>query len=335
MATLYYESDGNLQLFSGKTIAVMGYGSQGHAQAQNMKDSGLDVIIGLRKGSKSWKAAEAYGFEVMTVAEAAAKAQIIQILVPDEKQRELYENEIKPSMKPGKTLIFSHGLSIHFGQIIPPPDVDVIMVAPKGPGHMVRRTYTEGRGVPALIAVYQDASGAARDLALAHAKGIGAARAGILETTFREETETDLFGEQVVLCGGVTELIKAGFDTLVEAGYQPESAYFECLHEMKLIIDLLYEGGLGWMRHSISDTAQFGDMTTGKRIITDETRKEMKKILEEIQNGQFTKSWILENMVNRPAFSAMTRREEQHPIEKVGKELRDMMVWLKKPEGFK
>ncbi|MDR3289426.1 MAG: ketol-acid reductoisomerase [Peptococcaceae bacterium] len=334
MATLYYESDGNLQLFSGKTIAVLGYGSQGHAQAQNMKDSGLDVIIGLRKGSPRWKEAEAYGFQVMTVAEASEKAQIIQLLVPDEKQRDLYEREIKPSIKPGKTLIFSHGLSIHFGQIVPPKDIDVIMIAPKGPGHMVRRTYTEGRGVPALIAVYQDATGSARDLALAHAKAIGAARAGILETTFKEETETDLFGEQVVLCGGVTELIKAGFDTLIEAGYQPESAYFECLHEMKLIIDLLYEGGLTWMRHSISDTAQFGDMTTGKRIITDETRKEMKKILEEIQNGQFTKNWILENMVNRPAFLAMTRREEEHPIEKVGRELRDMMVWLKKPEGF-
>ncbi|MDA8229062.1 MAG: ketol-acid reductoisomerase [Desulfitobacterium hafniense] len=329
---LYYDQDANLELLQGKTIAVMGYGSQGHAQAQNLKESGLQVVVGLRPGSRRWKQAEAAGLEVMTVAEAAERAQVIQILLPDERQAEVYENEIKPYLTAGKALVFSHGFNIHFGQIVPPADVDVFMVAPKSPGHLVRRTYQEGAGVPGLIAVYQDATGSAHDLGLAYAKGIGCTRAGVLGTTFKEETETDLFGEQAVLCGGVTELIKAGFDTLVEAGYQPESAYFECLHELKLIVDLIYEGGFSWMRYSVSDTAQYGDLTIGKRIITEETRKEMKKVLAEVQNGQFAKNWLLENRVGRPTFSAMNRQEEEHQIEVVGKELRAMMTWLKKRE---
>ena len=332
MAKMYYDADANLELFSGKVIAVMGYGSQGHAQAQNLKDSGLNVVIGLRPGSRRWKLAQEAGFEVLTVAEAASKADVIQILLPDERQSAVYEAEITPHMSAGKALVFSHGFNIHFGQIVPHKDVDVYMVAPKGPGHLVRRTYTEGAGVPALIAVHQDATGKARDLALAHAKGIGATRAGVLETTFAEETETDLFGEQSVLCGGVSELIKAGFDTLVEAGYQPEIAYFECLHELKLIVDLIYEGGLTRMRYSVSDTAQYGDQMVGKRIITEETRKEMKKVLSEIQNGEFAKAWLLENQANRPSFNAIARREENHLIEKVGKELRAMMSWLPKPK---
>ncbi|MHB1653978.1 MAG: ketol-acid reductoisomerase [Desulfitobacteriaceae bacterium] len=330
MARMFYDADANLELLQGKVIAVMGYGSQGHAQAQNLKDSGLNVVVGLRPGSARWKQAEAVGLEVTTVSEAAAKADLIQILLPDERQSAVYHAEIEPYLTAGKALVFSHGFNIHFGQIVPPKDVNVFMVAPKSPGHLVRRTYEEGAGVPALIAVHQDATGQAYDLALAYAKGIGSTRAGVLETTFKEETETDLFGEQVVLCGGVTELIKAGFDTLVDAGYQPESAYFECLHELKLIVDLIYEGGLGWMRYSVSDTAQYGDMTIGKRIITQETRKEMKKVLEEIQMGEFAKQWLLENQANRPAFNAMARAEEAHPIEKVGKELRAMMPWLKK-----
>lgn len=329
---MYYDSDANLELLQGKVIAVMGYGSQGHAQAQNLKDSGLNVVIGLRTGSRRWKQAEEAGFQVMTVAEAAAKADVIQILLPDETQAAVYEAEIKPHLTAGKALVFSHGFNIHFGQIVPPADVDVFMVAPKSPGHLVRRTYQEGAGVPGLIAVHQDASGRAYDLGLAYAKGIGCTRAGVLDTTFREETETDLFGEQAVLCGGVTELIKAGFDTLVEAGYEPESAYFECLHEMKLIVDLIYEGGLSWMRYSISDTAQYGDMMIGKRIITEETRKEMKKVLTEIQDGTFAKNWLIENRVNRPTFNAIARQEAEHPIEKVGEEVRGMMTWLKKHE---
>ncbi len=332
MARMYYDADANLELLQGKTIAVMGYGSQGHAQAQNLKDSGLKVVVGLRLGSARWKQAEAAGLEVTTVAAAAAKADMIQILLPDERQSAVYYAEIEPHLKAGKALVFSHGFNIHFGQIVPPKDVDVFMVAPKGPGHLVRRTYEEGAGVPSLIAVHQDATGKAHDLALAYAKGIGSTRAGVLETTFKEETETDLFGEQAVLCGGVTELMKAGFDTLVEAGYQPESAYFECMHEMKLIVDLIYEGGLSWMRYSVSDTAQYGDMTIGKRIITQDTRQEMKRVLAEIQNGEFAKNWLLENQANRPAFNAMARAEENHPIEKVGKELRGMMSWLKKRE---
>ncbi|KLU58663.1 ketol-acid reductoisomerase [Peptococcaceae bacterium CEB3] len=330
MARMFYDADANLELLQNKVIAVLGYGSQGHAQAQNLKDSGLKVLVGLRRGSARWLQAEAAGLEVMTVAEAAAKADVIQILLPDERQSAVYQAEIEPHLKAGKALVFSHGFNIHFGQIVPPKDVDVFMVAPKGPGHLVRRTYEEGAGVPCLIAVHQDASGKAHDLALAYAKGIGATRAGVLETTFKEETETDLFGEQAVLCGGVTELMKAGFETLVAAGYQPESAYFECVHEMKLIVDLIYEGGMSWMRYSISDTAEYGDMTVGKRIITDETRKEMKKVLTEIQNGEFAKRWLLENQVNRPAFNAMARAEAEHQVEKVGKELREMMPWLKK-----
>ena len=333
MAKMYYDSDANLDLFRGKTIAVMGYGSQGHAQAQNLKDSGLNVVIGLRPGSRRWELAQEAGFEVMTVADAAAKADVIQILLPDEKQASVYEAEIKPNLVSGNALVFSHGFNIHFGQIVPPKDVDVYMVAPKGPGHLVRRTYTEGAGVPALIAVHQDATGRARDMALAHAKGIGAARAGVLETTFGEETETDLFGEQAVLCGGASELVKAGFETLVEAGYQPEIAYFECLHELKLIVDLMYEGGLTRMRYSVSDTAQYGDQVVGKRIINEDTRKEMKKVLTEIQNGDFAKAWLLENQANRPTFNAIARREENQLIERVGKELRGMMSWLPKPKA--
>lgn len=332
MAKMYYEVDANLELLKGKVIAVMGYGSQGHSQAQNLKDSGLNVIIGLRPTSARRKRAEDAGFEVMTVSEAAAKADVIQILLPDETQSKIYYAEIEKYVTAGKTLVFSHGFNIHFGQIVPPKDVDVIMIAPKSPGHLVRRTYTEGAGVPALIAVHQDATGKAKDLALAYAKGIGSTKAGVLETTFGEETETDLFGEQAVLCGGASELVKAGFDTLVEAGYQPEIAYFECLHELKLIVDLMYEGGIGWMRYSVSDTAQYGDMTVGKRIINQETRKEMKKVLEEIQDGRFAKAWLLESQANRPAFNAMTRIEENHPIEKVGEQLRGMMYWLKKHE---
>ena len=332
MAKMFYDSDANFELLQGKVIAVMGYGSQGHAQAQNLKDSGLDVIVGLRPDSRRWKQAEAAGLKVMTVAEAAAKADVIQILLPDERQGGVYEKEIKPYLTAGKCLVFSHGFNIHFGQIVPPADVDVFMVAPKSPGHLVRRTYEEGAGVPGLIAVHQDASGRAYDMALAYAKGIGCTRAGVLETTFKEETETDLFGEQAVLCGGVSELIKAGFDTLVEAGYQPESAYFECLHELKLIVDLIYEGGLGWMRYSVSDTAQYGDMMIGKRIVNQQTRDEMKKVLEEIQNGQFAKNWLAENQVNRPMFNAIARQEEAHQIEIVGQELRAMMPWLKKRE---
>ncbi|MCB8817480.1 ketol-acid reductoisomerase [Desulfosporosinus shakirovi] len=332
MAKMYYEVDANLELLKGKVIAVMGYGSQGHAQAQNLKDSGLDVVIGLRPGSARTERAQAAGFEVMTVEEAAKRADVIQILLPDETQSKVYNEEIKKHLTSGKALVFSHGFNIHFGQIVPPSDVDVFMVAPKSPGHLVRRTYTEGAGVPALIAVHQDASGKAKELALAYAKGIGSTKAGVLETTFGEETETDLFGEQAVLCGGASELVKAGFDTLVEAGYQPEIAYFECLHELKLIVDLMYEGGMSWMRYSVSDTAQYGDMTVGKRIVNQETRKEMKRVLEEIQDGRFAKAWLLENQANRPAFNAMTRNEANHQIEKVGEQLRGMMSWLKKHE---
>ncbi|RNC29679.1 MAG: Ketol-acid reductoisomerase (NAD(+)) [Candidatus Dichloromethanomonas elyunquensis] len=330
MAKIYYDSDADLGILQGKTIAVMGWGSQGHAQSQNLNDSGLNVVVGLRKGSARWKEAEEAGLKVMTVAEAAAQADIIQILLPDEQQGRVYREEIKPHMKSGKVLVFSHGFNIHFGQIVPPADVDVIMVAPKSPGHLVRRTYEEGAGTPGLIAVYQDATGNAHQIGMAYAKGIGCTRAGLLETTFKEETETDLFGEQVVLCGGVSELVRAGFDTLVEAGYQPESAYFECLHELKLIVDLMYEGGISMMRYSISDTAQYGDLMIGRRIITEETREEMRQVLSEIQSGEFARNWLLENQVGRPVFNAMTRIDAEHPIEQVGKELRSMMPWLKK-----
>ena len=293
-----------------------------------MHESGVDVVVGLYEGSKSWDKVKEAGLEVATTAEAAKKADIIMILVPDEKQAKLYREEIAPYLEEGNALVFAHGFNIHFKQIVPPSNVDVFMIAPKGPGHMVRRTYTEGSGVPCLIAVEQDYSGKAKDLALAYANGIGGARAGVLETTFKDETETDLFGEQAVLCGGVTALIKAGFETLVEAGYAPENAYFECMHEMKLIVDLMYQGGMAAMRYSISDTAEYGDYVTGSRIITDETKKEMKQVLTEIQDGTFAKKWLLENQVGRPTFNAMRRMEAEHPIEKVGKELREMMSWI-------
>ena len=334
MAKIYYDADADLALLQGRTVAVMGYGSQGHAQAQNLKDSGVNVIVGLRSGSRRWAEAEAAGLKAMTVAEAARAADVIQILLPDEKQREVYEAEIKPHLNPGDALFFSHGFNIHFRQIVPPETVDVIMVAPKSPGHLVRRMYLEGAGVPGLLAVAHDASGRARDLGLAYAKAIGCTRAGVIETTFKEETETDLFGEQAVLCGGVSELIKAGFDTLVEAGYQPEIAYFECLHELKLIVDLIYEGGLSYMRYSVSDTAQYGDFTRGKRIITEETRREMKKILQEIQTGKFALEWIQENQANRPYFNATDTMEKNHLIEQVGRKLRRMMSWIEAKEDF-
>lgn len=330
MAKMYYDQDANLNLLQGKKIAIIGYGSQGHAHAQNLRDSGLSVIVAQRPGSDNYQAAVNDGFKPMSVADAAKEADVIQILLPDQTQASVYKNEIAPYLTPGKVLLFAHGFNIHFFQIIPPKDVDVIMVAPKGPGHLVRRVYTEGGGVPALIAVYQDASGKAKDIALAYAKGIGGTRAGVLETTFKEETETDLFGEQAVLCGGCAELVKAGFDTLVQAGYQPEIAYFECLHELKLIVDLIHEGGIARMRYSISDTAEYGDFMIGKRIINEETRKEMKKVLNEIQTGQFARNWLLENQANRPVFNAMRRIEAEHPIEIVGKKLRDMMSWIKK-----
>lgn len=329
MAKMYYEKDCNLSLLKGKTVAVIGYGSQGHAHALNLHESGVDVVVGLYEGSKSWKTAEEAGLKVAVAAEAAKAADIIMILVNDEKQPKLYKESIEPGLKAGKSLVFAHGFNIHFGQIVPPADVNVFMVAPKGPGHTVRSQYQEGKGVPCLVAVYQDATGNAKELALAYAAGIGGARAGVLETTFKEETETDLFGEQAVLCGGVVELMKAGFETLVEAGYQPESAYFECVHEMKLIIDLVNKGGFEFMRYSISDTAEYGDYMTGKRIITEETRKEMKKVLGEIQDGTFARNWILENQANRPNFNARRRMEKEHPVEKVGRELRKMMSWNK------
>lgn len=327
---MYYDGDANLEALKEKKVAVIGYGSQGHAHALNLKDSGAQVCVGLYRGSKSWKLAEEEGLKVCEVAEAVASADFVMILVPDEKQSKLYKEAVEPNLKPGASLAFGHGFNIHYGQILPPQDCDVFMVAPKSPGHKVRSQFTEGRGVPCLIAVYQDYSGKTKENALAYAKAIGGTRAGVLETTFKDETETDLFGEQAVLCGGVTELMKAGFETLVEAGYAPENAYFECLHEMKLIVDMITEGGLGYMRYSISDTAEYGDYSVGKRIITDETRKEMKKVLGEIQDGTFAKNWLLENQVGRPGFNAKRRMEADHPIEKVGKELRGMMSWISK-----
>ncbi len=327
-ARMYYEKDADLGTFKNRKVAVIGYGSQGHAHALNLKESGVDVCVGLYKGSSSWERAEKEGLQVFEAAEAAERADFIMLLVPDEKQAKLYKEAVEPKLAEGKSLVFAHGFNIHYGQIVPPKNVDVFMVAPKGPGHTVRSQFKEGKGVPCLIAVFQDYSGNAKAHALAYAKGIGGTRAGVLETTFKEETETDLFGEQAVLCGGVTELMKAGFETLVEAGYQPESAYFECLHEMKLIVDLINQGGLSYMRYSISDTAEYGDYVTGKRIVTEDTRKEMKKILSEVQDGSFAKNWILENQANRPSFSAMRKREQEHQIEQVGKELRKMMSWL-------
>ncbi len=327
MAKIFYASDCNLGLLDGKTVAVIGYGSQGHAHALNLHESGVDVIVGLYEGSKSWPKAEAAGLKVTTVSEAAKAADIVMILLPDEKQKDIYDAQIKEYMTEGKVLAFAHGFNIHFEQIKPPAGVDVIMVAPKGPGHTVRSEYVEGKGVPCLAAVYQDASGRAMDIALAYAAGIGGSRAGVLETTFRQETETDLFGEQAVLCGGVTALMQAGFETLVEAGYDPQNAYFECIHEMKLIVDLIYQGGFSKMRYSISDTAEYGDYQVGKRIITEETKKEMKKVLEEIQDGTFARNWITENKVGRPNFIATRRIKSEHQLEKVGKELRKMYSW--------
>lgn len=331
MAKMYYDSDCNLGLLKGKTVAIIGYGSQGHAHAQNLNDSGVNVIVGLTPTSEKRQQVINDGLKVYDTAEAAKMADIIMILVPDQVQADVYAESIKPYMTEGKVLMFAHGFNIIFNQIVAPKDVDVIMVAPKGPGHTVRSQYKEGRGVPALIAIHQDASGKAKDYALAYASGVGAGRAGILETTFREETETDLFGEQAVLCGGVTELMKAGFETLVNAGYQPEIAYFECIHEMKLIVDLINQGGYSYMRYSISDTAEYGDYITGKKVITDETRKAMKKVLEEIQDGTFASNWIAENKAGgRAKLLATRRKESEHQLEKVGAELRKMMSWLKK-----
>ncbi|MBS6955008.1 MAG: ketol-acid reductoisomerase [Enterocloster asparagiformis] len=327
MPKIFYQEDCNLSLLEGKTIAVIGYGSQGHAHALNLKESGCNVIVGLYEGSRSWKKAEEQGFEVYTAAEAAKKADVIMILINDEKQAAMYNESIAPNLRPGMMLMFAHGFAIHFGQIVPPKDVDVTMIAPKAPGHTVRSEYQRGRGTPCLVAVHQDATGKALDMALAYGQGIGGARAGILETTFRVETETDLFGEQAVLCGGVCALMKAGFETLVEAGYAPENAYFECVHEMKLIVDLIYESGFAGMRYSISNTAEYGDYITGPKIVTDETKKAMKKILSDIQDGSFAKEWLLENQVGSPHFNAMRKNEAEQPLEKVGAELRKLYSW--------
>lgn len=330
-ARIYYDQDADLGLLRGKKIAVIGYGSQGHAHALNLRDSGVDVVVGLYKGSRSWARAEQDGLRVVTVAEAAQLGDIVMILLPDQAHRGTFEESIRGGLSRGKTLMVAHGFSIHFHQIVPPPDVDVSMVAPKAPGHIMRDLFTQGPGVPALLAVHQDVSGRARDVALAYARGLGCTRAGVIETTFQEETETDLFGEQTVLCGGVSALVKAGFETLVEAGYQPEVAYFECLHELKLIVDLMYQGGLAYMRYSVSDTAEYGDYTRGPRIVTDETRAEMRRILREIQSGQFAREWVLENQAHRASFLTMRRKEAEHPIEEVGRRLRGMMSWIPRP----
>ncbi|MGB4406801.1 MAG: ketol-acid reductoisomerase [Sphaerochaeta sp.] len=330
MSTMYYDSEADLSKLDGKKVAIIGYGSQGHAHALNLHESGVDVVVGLYKGSKSWKIAEEAGLQVTTAQEAAKMAQVIMMLLPDEIQGKIYHDSIEAGLTKGKYLAFAHGFNIHFGQIKPPEDVNVIMIAPKGPGHTVRTQFQEGKGVPSLIAINQDPSGDSKDIALAYAKGLGAGRAGIFETTFKEETETDLFGEQAVLCGGVTSLIKAGFDTLVEAGYQPEMAYFECCHEMKLIVDLINQGGLSYMRYSISDTAEYGDYITQDKIITDDTRKAMRGILTDIQEGAFARNWLLENQVKRPYFNAMKRIESESLLEKTGQRLRSLMSWLKK-----
>lgn len=330
MARIYYQEDCNLSILEGKTIAVIGYGSQGHAHALNAKESGCNVIIGLYEGSKSWDKAVKQGFEVCTAEEAAKKADIIMILINDEKQAKLYKESIEPNLEPGNALMFAHGFAIHFGQIIPPKDVDVLMIAPKGPGHTVRSQYQEGQGVPCLIAVHQDATGKAQDIGLAYALAIGGARAGVLQTTFKEETETDLFGEQAVLCGGVTALMKAGFEVLVEAGYEPESAYFECIHEMKLIVDLINENGFAGMRYSISNTAEYGDYMTGPKIITEDTKNAMRQVLKDIQEGVFARNWLLENQIGCTNFLAKRRIESEHQLEKVGKDLRNMMSWTNK-----
>jgi len=336
MPNVYYDADANLELIQGKRIAVIGYGSQGHAHALNMRDNGCNVVVGLPPDSKSREKAQADGLEVVTPAVAAEQADVIMILIPDQHHREVFERDIRPGLAPGKMLMTAHGFSLHYSQIVPPADVDVAMVAPKSPGHMLRRLFTEGVGVPALWAVHQDATGNAQAVTLAYARAIGCTRAGVLRTTIAEETETDLFGEQAVLCGGVTSLIRTGFETLVEAGYQPEVAYFECMHEMKLIVDLMYQGGMGYMRYSISDTAEYGDYVSGPRIIDQHTREEMRKVLHEIQDGSFATRWILENQAGRPSFQAMRRSNARHQIEQVGSELRAMMPWLnppvKKPE---
>jgi ketol-acid reductoisomerase len=329
---VYYDADADLNLLKGKRVAVIGYGSQGHAHSLNLKDNGVDVMVGLYKGSRSWEKAEQNGLKVATVEEATVAADFVMVLVPDQTQASLYKQAIEPNLKAGKTLMFAHGFSIHFGQIVPPADVDVSMVAPKGPGHIVRDLFVQGVGTPALVCVQQDASGRALQNALAYAKGIGATKAGVIHTTFRDETETDLFGEQAVLCGGISALIKAGFETLVEAGYPPEMAYFECLHETKLIVDLIYQGGLSYMRYSVSDTAEYGDYTAGPKIITEQVRENMRGILRDIQQGVWAKNWLLENQIGRPNFNAMRRQDANHPVEVVGKELRAMMLWLK-PAG--
>ena len=331
-AKVYYDDDADLSLLKGKTISILGYGSQGHAQAQNLRDSGCTVVIGQRPGSKNYDLAVSHGFKPVSLAEATKQGDLVNILLPDEVQGDAYRNDIKPNLKPGALLMCSHGFNLHFGQVIPPAGVDCALVAPKGPGHLVRSEYEKGGGVPSLIALSPGASDKSRQLALAYAKGIGGTRGGVIETTIAEETETDLFGEQVVLCGGVSALIKAAFETLVEAGYQPEMAYFECMHELKLIVDLFYQGGLNYMRYSVSNTAEFGDYTRGPRIVTDETKAEMKKILHEIQTGQFAKEWILENKANQPTFQAVKRRERAHQIEETGKQLRRMMKWINAKE---
>ena len=330
--TIYYDDDADLSLLKNKTIAILGYGSQGHAQAQNLNDSGCNVVVGQRKGSPNYDLAVSHGFDPMPVEEAAKAGDLVNILLPDEVQADIYREHIKPNLKPGNLLLCSHGFNIHFSQVVPPEGVDAGLVAPKGPGHLVRSEYEKGGGVPSLIAMYPGSSDESKQLALAYAKGIGGTRGGVIETTFAEETETDLFGEQVVLCGGVSALVKAGFETLVEAGYQPEMAYFECMHELKLIVDLFYQGGLNYMRYSVSNTAEYGDYTRGPRIVTEETKKEMKKILEEIQSGQFARDWILENKANQAGFKSTRRRERTHLIEKVGRELRSMMNWIDSKE---
>ncbi|MBB6454125.1 ketol-acid reductoisomerase [Salirhabdus euzebyi] len=329
MAKVVYHNDIQDEVLKSKRIAVVGYGSQGHAHAQNLKESGYDVVVGLRPG-KSWDKAVEDGLAVFTVAEAVSQSQVVMVLLPDEHQPKVYEEHIKPNLQTGDALVFAHGFNVHFNQIVPPPNVDVFLVAPKGPGHLVRRTFEEGAGVPSLYGVYQDVTGNAQALALAYAKGIGSGRAGVLQTTFQEETETDLFGEQAVLCGGLTSLVKAGFETLTEAGYQPEVAYFECMHELKLIVDLMYEGGLEYMRYSISDTAQWGDFVSGPRVVNEDTKARMKEILTEVQSGAFAKGWILENQVNRPQFNAINEKEKNHPIEQVGRELRELMPFVKR-----
>lgn len=325
---MFYDGDADLGLLQGKTVAVIGFGSQGHAHAQNLRDSGVKVVVGLREGSSSRKRAQEAGLDVITPAEAAEQGDVIMILVPDQTQKKVYEASIAPHLEPGNMLMFAHGFNVHFGQITPPDGVDVTMVAPKGPGHLVRRVYEDGGGVPGLLAVHQDATGKAKEMGLAYAKGIGCTRAGVIETTFQEETETDLFGEQAVLCGGTSELIRAGFDTLVEAGYQPEVAYFECLHELKLIVDLIHEYGISGMRYSVSETAEYGDMTRGSRIIDERVREEMREVLREIQDGEFAREWILENQADRPVYKAISRRQAEHTIEKVGEKLRGMMSWI-------